>query len=101
MATIKSVCKIALFISVVLALGQVTIEKKCVGAHFVTGVKSGSEWVGRAIAESKFFASLPLPDFLKKWLPTAEKISPGKKLSEVDENLSSSDRAQVMQLLRN
>lgn len=108
MATIKSIAKILLFISIVLALGQITIANETVGSKFVQGVKNSTVWTVTQIAESKMMAGVPLPDFMKDLVSAKEakeskepkeKIQKSKRVSEIEGEMSRSDRQQVLKLL--
>lgn len=107
MAIIKSCTKFLLFISIVLAVGQISIAGETLGFRFVQGVKNGAVWARDKALASPALSQVPIPDFLKDVLPKKEKekekemIKKSKRVSEVEGELSSADRDQVLQLLRN
>lgn len=105
MAIIKTIAKILLFISIVLAVGQVSVAHDTVGSHFVQNVKKGTLWTVGQITESKMFSQVPVPDFLKDLFPKEEpkgKVKKQRRISEAAEGtFSTADRQEVLKLLRN
>ena len=104
---IKSGFKIALFVFVVLAVGQISAGKNTVGGHFVAGVKTGCVWSGEKLLETKWFSGITLPPFITEWFsqPVSRKDVP-KKTNEkrqgsfLGDEVSKTDREAMLKLLQ-
>lgn len=106
MDTFKYIMKFLLFISVVLAVGQISIADRTVGLRFVHGVRDSAHWAALKVSESKMFSEISLPPFIKELFPSEEqkakdKVKKSKRVSEVEGELNTTDRQEVIQLLRN
>lgn len=101
MDIIKALLKVFLFISVVLAIGQIPLGDKVLGNHFVTKIGEGSQKLGREIKDAKWFAGIKLPDFIEKWL---EKPASSKRRASLDqesqEAITQMDREAMLQILK-
>ncbi len=96
---IKSILKILLFISLVLAFGQIPAGKGTVGSEFLNGVNQSCRWSSQRLMETKWLSGVELPSSLKNWLemPAEKKKKP---YSSLEDDVSKTDREAMLKLLQ-
>lgn len=99
MPKFKMVLKNILWISLILALGQIPIGNKTIGKHFLDGMGRGVVWSGNQVLTTKWLAGMDHPEWLDSLFEVERKEK--KQPPQVNmEHLSEKEREQVRKILQ-
>ncbi len=94
----KTVLKNTLWVSLILALGQIPIGSKTIGKHFLDGMGRSFVWSGNQVLTTKWMAGMDHPEWLDKLFEVETKKE--KKSPVSMEHLSEKEREQVRKILQ-
>ncbi|MFM8316210.1 MAG: hypothetical protein ACKOA8_18175 [Deltaproteobacteria bacterium] len=87
----KTILKYSFLVCAVLMLGQFEIDRRALGNHFVTGVKSLSVWSMEQLSATPWVVKLLNPKDLGKWFPIGEMGQSKSSIREIRAGIGSDD----------
>lgn len=101
MPIFKSILKKVLWVSLILALGQIPIGDKSLGKHFIEGVGRSFVWSGNQALTTKWLAGMDHPEWLDTLFEVNRKEIRKEKNAPLNmEHLTEKEREQVRKILQ-